>query len=308
MHNHGLCGPRTHMNQWEHRWNIINTVVQSSTLLSGNNANMCQRCGTALQWKIIGNHWNRHNFMRVNCHRTVWKHSDVMHRAPGPVNTTSVSRIAIVHAEVHCDAEMTFQDRSWLHASKFLPQIEIVFKTIQFAVHPWGVDNRVSLIMRKKSKLFSIIVTVSDLLSVFFDHWLIANCSCTKLMPQLSNAHGPKSAYIFKVNAFIPLLTWWWFVQDTRMGHRWVSDPNNLPCYNLSPIDRIKESFVRSIGVDLLSRNSSLWSKVMCTFLPQHMLCITNQKQMHALHIVVIQNMIVHCSLYAIEFWECPII
>jgi hypothetical protein len=52
-----------------------------------------------------------------------------------------------------------------------IAQIEIDFKTIQFAVHQWCVDNRVSsLIMQKKSKSFSIIVTVSDFLSVFLDH------------------------------------------------------------------------------------------------------------------------------------------
>ena len=40
MHNHSLCEPRTHINQWEHRCNIISTIVQSSTLLSGNNTNI----------------------------------------------------------------------------------------------------------------------------------------------------------------------------------------------------------------------------------------------------------------------------
>ena len=87
------------------------------------------------------------------------------------------------------------------------------------------------LITQKKSKSFSIIVTVSDFLSIFLDHWFLANSSCTKLMPLLSNAHGPKSAYTLEVNASIPLLTWCFF-QDTCMGHRWVSDPNNLPCCN----------------------------------------------------------------------------
>ena len=46
-----------------------------------------------------------------------------------------------------------------------IPQIEIDFTTIQLAIDQWGVDNRVSCL----SKLFSIIVTVSDLLSVFVD-------------------------------------------------------------------------------------------------------------------------------------------
>ena len=122
---------------------------------------------------------------------------------------------------MHRNAEITFQDRSWFHASKFprIPKIEIDFRNIQLAVHQWDAENRVSpLIMQKKSKLFAIIVTVSHILSVFLDHWWIANCSCTKQMPRLSNAHGPKSGYTFEVNASIPLLTWWCCCQDTWYG------------------------------------------------------------------------------------------
>ena len=118
---------RTSLQHHQHSCAVVNVVIrQQHQHLSA----LWNSTAVETNWFQTLKQWHRQNFMRVNRHRTVWKHSDVIHRAPGPVNATSVSRLAIVHAEVHCDAEITFQDRSWLHASKFLPQIEIVFKTI----------------------------------------------------------------------------------------------------------------------------------------------------------------------------------
>ena len=64
----------------------------------------------------------------------------------------SMQQVCLVHnllplyAKMHCNAEISVQDRSWFHAFKFprIPQIEIDFTTIQLAVHQWDVDNRVS--------------------------------------------------------------------------------------------------------------------------------------------------------------------
>ena len=119
--------------------------------------------------------------------------------------------LAIVHAEVHCNAQSTIETRSWFRASRF-PKMWFLKLRFQYhSVYQRGVVSRISSVsMQKKSMLFSIIVTVSGCLSVFLDYWLIANCSCTKLMPPCCNnnsvSHWPHHPRIIRQ------INWRWFV------------------------------------------------------------------------------------------------
>ena len=78
------------------------------------------------------------------------------------------------------------------------------------------------------------------------------------------------------------------WVQDTYMRHRWVSDRNNLPCCS-SPIHRIQDSCVKSIGVDLLTQISfismikhwcafSFLKEMRCVTIPKTNACFTHRR------------------------------
>ena len=144
-----------------------------------------------------------------------------------------------------------------------IPQIEIDFKNIQFAVNQWGVDNRVSLVWSRKRKASrfpsSWRYRIFFLFSWIIDSLQIPHARSWCRYCQTRTAQSPHKLS----RSTRPFHTMMMFLFKT---HVWGIVESQTPTIyhaattTLSPIDRIKESFVRLIGVDVLSRNSSsLW-------------------------------------------------
>ena len=144
-----------------------------------------------------------------------------------------------------------------------IPQIEIDFKNIQFAVNQWGVDNRVSLLWSRKRKASrfpsSWRYRIFFLFSWIIDSLQIPHARSWCRYCQTCTAQSPhKLSRSTRVHS----ISWWCLFFKTHVCG--IVESQTPPIHHsatttLSPIDRIKESFARSTGVDLLSLSSSLW-------------------------------------------------
>ena len=228
------------------------------TFVSG----MEQQCS----WnKLDSSHWWRQYVMRANIAKfdTIRRHSSSMWACQC---SKRVSSIISPLCTWRCIAMLRLLPILLMFSSIQVSKTWFFnlrhFKTIQFAVS--GVLITASFLWSCKRKGSCFPSSMSDLLAVFLDHWLIANGTDAAIVKRAK----PKVRIHSRGQCFYCNCWHDFFVQDTYMRHRWVSDRNNLPCCS-SPIHRIQNSCVRSIGVDLLTQISfmSMKKKGACSFL-----------------------------------------